>query len=183
MERRRSCWARNECPLKIAVDGKRKVGGHSQGHGPHDGVQNIEVVMQEVFSVRNANLPVVLSAGWWESRFIGNEGSAFFHALQDDHDTFVAAEAAIKGRDDFFPSNPFGSREDGDGALSGIAIQPLSIVVGAAGKDLGRNGINAADVAEKVDYVCGALKSFIVASEHDAIPDAIGEIDKSAEKL
>jgi hypothetical protein len=139
--------------------------------------------MQEVFSMSIANLAVILSAGWWESRFIGNKGSAFFHALQDDHDTFVAAEAAIKGRDDLFLSSPFGSREDGDGALSGISIQPLSVVGGAAGKDLGRNGINAADVAEKVDYVCGALKSFIVTSEHDTIPGAIGEIDKSAEKL
>ena len=130
-----------------------------------------------------ANLTVILSARRWVSGFVGNKGSAFFHALQDDHDTFFAAEAAIIGQDEIFLASPLGSREDGNAALSGISIQPLPIVVGAAGKDLRCDGINAADVTEKVDDVRRTLEAFIVASEHDAVPDAIGEIDKFAKKL
>ena len=56
--------------------------------------------------------------------------------------------------------------------MSGIAIHPLAILLGTAGKDLGSNGINAADVPKKVDDVCGTLEPFIVSAQYDAVPDA-----------
>ena len=136
-----------------------------------------------MFSRSTANLPIILSARRWVSGFIGNKGSAFFHALQDDDDTFVAAEAAIIWRDELVLASAFWGREDGDAAMRGIAIHPRAIVLGAACKNLGSDGINPADVPEKVDDVCRTLEPFIVSTEHDAVPDAIGKIDKSAEKL
>ena len=165
-----------------AVHRERQIGCDTQTHRPYDRVQNVEVVMQEALAGA-LDEPVIIAARRGMARFIGDEGGALFHALEDYDNAGVSLERAVVGSDHLLLADTLRCRQDRDPVLLGVAVQPAPIGGGTPRQHLRRNPWVAAHVVEEVNDVLRSLQARIVAAQDDAVPARVAELDETPEEL
>ena len=138
--------------------------------------------MQEALG-RAPDNPVIIATRRGMARFIGDEGGALLHALEDHDDAFLGLERAVVGSDHLLLADSLGRRQDRDPVLLGVAVEPAPIGGGAPRQHLRGNPYVAADVAEEVNDVLRSLQARVVAAQDDAVPAGVAELDEAPEEL
>ena len=108
--------------------------------------------------------PVVVAARRGVAGFVGDEGAALFHALEDDDHALLAPEGAVVRRDELLLADALRRRQDGDPVLLGRALQPRAVARSPPRQQRRRDARLAPDVTEEVDDILRTLQARVVAA-------------------
>ena len=168
--------------VQEAAHGEREIRSDTQAHRAHDRIQDVEVVVEEALGGALDD-PVVVAARRGVAGFIGDEGGALLHALEDDDHALLAPEGAVVRRDEVLLADALRCRQDGDPVLLRRSLQPRAVVRRPSRQQSRRDARLAPDVAEEVDEVRRTLQARVVAAQDDAVPAGVAELDATPEKL
>jgi hypothetical protein len=181
--RRVSFLGQEGVPVAEAGQRERQEGAHPQAHRPQDGVQEIEVVVQEALATGMDQPVVRVLAGRRVARRVRDEGAPRLHARQQAVNPLSRGVPPVVQDDHLLLAPARGRRDDRDGLLGRVPGLGGPVRRRAAQQHLGRHAGNPDHLPEEVDEVLRALQPLEVPVEDDPVPRGAAELDVRPQQL
>jgi len=170
-------------PIEVAGHVEREVRRHPQAHRPHDRIEHVAVVVEELLATGLDESVVGVPAPRRETWGVGDEGTSLLHAGEYASHPFVATQPSVIGQHHVLFPLAFHGLKHRDLLLGGELTHPFPIPVRPARQLRWLNARDANHIVEEVREVLRPLQPFDVAVQHDAIERGVGELDVTTQKL
>ena len=162
---------------------ERKEAGHADNDRPQHFVPDVEVEVREAAALGRQDAVVWILGGIL--RYRDAEGTALFHAFEDEIDTVGPALLhAAQGRQHIILfADTFVGPFHGDFVIAGEGFHPVAIIVGALAEHLFADHRDAQDLADEMDHLFRSGQAAEVAVNDDAVEAVVYKNEQAVEQL